>query len=270
MLIISSAIAAVLVISAIVLIISLSGGRGKNDPTGPTGSINEPVSTSPVAPPVQVGDVIEFGGYKWLVLDVQDGKALILTEDVIDVRAYNDNWYDVTWEDCSLRAWLNNEFYDSFSNAEKRRISETSIENYGNPWYNTYGSAATTDHIFLLSLDEVLKYLGDSASLEGWNGLDLGISDTYNPDRVATVNVSGEQVRIAAERAAANEGNNITYESAIEFLESSIYNAWWWLRTPGFASFMATGVDYDGEVNIFGNLIDSYNGGVRPALWLDQ
>jgi hypothetical protein len=63
---------------------------------------------------VAVGDVIEFGGYEWRVLDVQDGKALLLSEHVLEYRPFHDERVWITWEDCDLRTYLNSKFYDSF------------------------------------------------------------------------------------------------------------------------------------------------------------
>ena len=36
-----------------------------------------------------VGDVIQFGGIDWLVLDIQDGKALLLSEKILEERPYH-------------------------------------------------------------------------------------------------------------------------------------------------------------------------------------
>ncbi|MCL1832537.1 MAG: DUF6273 domain-containing protein [Oscillospiraceae bacterium] len=52
------------------------------------------------------------------------------------------------------------------------------------------------------------------------------------------------------------------------------YNAegvalWWWLRSPGLGSIDAAGVYIDGSVCVSGCNVNSFNGGVRPALWLN-
>ena len=40
---------------------------------------------------VKVDDIITFGKYQWKVLDVEGNKALIITENVIEQRAFHSN-----------------------------------------------------------------------------------------------------------------------------------------------------------------------------------
>ena len=110
----------------------------------------------------KVGDIIQFGGLDWIVLTVENGKALILSEKVLEERAYHQEWRDpyitwyITWEECSLREFLNGSFYNStFNDQEKRLISETRLTNLG--------GNDTDDRVFLLSVDEVNEYMGDNA-----------------------------------------------------------------------------------------------------------
>jgi hypothetical protein len=46
----------------------------------------------------KIGDIIPFGEYNWRVLDVQGDKALIITEDVVELRPYHEQYVEVTWE----------------------------------------------------------------------------------------------------------------------------------------------------------------------------
>lgn len=71
---------------------------------------------------MQIGDKIVFDKYEWRVLDIQNNTALIITEYIIEQRAYHDAYIDITWADCSLRKYLNDEFYDKFTAADKSRI----------------------------------------------------------------------------------------------------------------------------------------------------
>ena len=43
-----------------------------------------------------IGDIIQFGGHDWRVLDVRDGKALLLSDKIIEKRPYHDEYEDVT------------------------------------------------------------------------------------------------------------------------------------------------------------------------------
>ena len=67
--------------------------------------------------------VITFGKYEqdnnvgngredieWLVLDVKDNKALIISKYGLDCQPYNASQAEVTWENCTLRKWLNDNF----------------------------------------------------------------------------------------------------------------------------------------------------------------
>ncbi len=120
----------------------------------------------------KVGEYVLFGAYEqdnnlsngkevieWLVLEVKDGKALVISKYALACNAYNtSNTDDVTWETCTLRQWMNNDFVDAaFSANEKSMISTVTVSadnNLGN---------ATQDQVFLLSIAEVNKYL-DSVS----------------------------------------------------------------------------------------------------------
>ena len=196
----------------------------------------------------EVGDIIPFGAYSWRVLEIQDGKALLLSDKVIERRAYHEPGRAVTWETCTLRQYLNGEFYDSFSAAEKALIAETRLTNDDNPWYGTSGGNATTDRIFLLSLEEVVKYFGDSGDLKNRKGWYW----------------EGEPV--------LNDGQgfiiNDQYNSAREAVDADGAALWWWLRSPGVDSLLAAAVHGDGGVGVEGGG-SYYDGGVRPALWLN-
>ena len=79
-----------------------------------------------------VGNVVTFGHYEqdadesngpepieWIVLDVQDGKALLLSKYVLDAKPYYTEGTDITWETCTLRTWLNNYFLNNASSQEQ-------------------------------------------------------------------------------------------------------------------------------------------------------
>ncbi len=113
---------------------------------------------------IKMDSTLSFGGYNWRVLDIQDNVALLITEDIIEQCAYHDAYKDITWADCSLRKYLNGEFYDKFSEADKSRIISVLNKNLDNQWYGSKGGVDTKDSIFLLSVEEVCKYFGDSRS----------------------------------------------------------------------------------------------------------
>lgn len=184
-----------------------------------------------------IGDIITFGEYRWRVLDVKDGKALILSDIVIETGAYNNTKIAVTWETCDLRKYLNDDFYNRFDGNEKSRITLTTIQNKANPWFGTDGGNDTTDRIFLLSIEEAVKYFGDSGQLKNRNPKSkLFINDQYKSVRKAA-NSNGE-------------------------------TAWWWLRSSGLRNNAAAQVYNGGSIHISGHYVNNDLGGIRPVLWL--
>ncbi|MCL2158730.1 MAG: DUF6273 domain-containing protein [Oscillospiraceae bacterium] len=195
---------------------------------------------------ISVGRNVIFGRYEWRVLDIQNGKALLLSDKVIEKRAYNTESKDITWEKCTLRKYLNNEFYNSFDAAEKALIVETTLKTNDNPWYGTSGGNTTKDKIFLLSLEEVVKYFGDSGQLNNYPTNEGWIDDIYNVARIA------------------KDKNGVV--------------SWWWSRSPGGNGYLNAGVlsgsninlyVVAGILNVFGGAVDNSEGGVRPAMWVN-
>ena len=197
----------------------------------------------------KIGSTVSFGDYNWLILDIQNNVALIITEYIIEQRAYHDAYKDITWADCSLRKYLNGEFYDKFTATDKSRIVSVLNKNPNNQWYGSKGGEDTHDSIFLLSIEEVVcQYFGDSSS------------KLYNP---------GKNQRYWFERKDENNSKRIAR------LEGKEWSTWWWLRSPGRVNVKAVYIHGNGDIGIQGNNILKGNisdgfcaGGVRPALWL--
>jgi len=205
-----------------------------------------------------VGSMIDFGGHKWLVLDVQGSNALIISEQILEQRDYHGFY----WEKCSLRSYLNGEYYNNkFTAEEKARIIETRNSNPPNPWYGTTGGAETIDKIFLLSLDEVVKYFGDSGDLKNKKRKKAD-------EEKSTVDVDKGIYDIVTFESPDGHLLNDKYNQARIAKEADGKQWFWWLRSPGEDPSSAVIVLYDGEVNVegFGVLDDDV--GVRPALWI--
>lgn len=110
---------------------------------------------------------LSFGKYKWRVLAVNGDKALLLSEDIIESRAYHVDQSDITWENCAVRGYLNGDFYKQFSSKERAQISGSNVANSNNPQHGTNGGNSTSDNVFLLSLSEVKQFFennGDRVS----------------------------------------------------------------------------------------------------------
>lgn len=199
-----------------------------------------------------IGSIVPFGGYHWLILDIQGSAALIITEYMIGQHPYHHNAGDVTWADCSLRKYLNGEFYNKFTAAEQARIIPAFNKNHDNQWYGSIGGEDTRDYIFLLSMEEaVCKYFGDSSE--------------------NIKNRSPKQLYWFQKK----DKNSDRRRSA---LDGNVW--WWWLRSPGRDNRRAVYIHGDGNIGIQGNGTFRYSsntihpstgdnsGGVRPALWL--
>lgn len=192
----------------------------------------------------KAGDYVFFGEYEqdnntangkedieWLVLEVKDGKALVISKYALDCKPYDTNDTAVTWEACTLRGWLNNVFINaSFSAEEKAMIPTVTVSADKNPDYSTNPGNATQDQVFLLSITEVNKYFSSNS---------------------------------------ARQCKPTDYAVANGAWESDSGNFWWWLRSPGYTQYTAAGVYYFGGVFERGDYVHDDRAAVRPALWID-
>lgn len=204
----------------------------------------EEVGSSTIDKNAKVGDYVTFGSYEqdndvsngkeaieWLVLDIQDGKALLLSKYALEGKSYNKEYEAITWENCTLRSWLNNEFYhEAFSNAEKNGINTTTVVAEDNQRHGTEAGNDTQDKVFLLSKNEAEKYF------------------------------SSDEERICWPTAYA------TYDGAWSYGESG--SCWWWLRSPGNDEDNANIVSSTGFLGWNGDIVSEHRGPVRPAMWV--
>lgn len=84
-----------------------------------------------ISPPV--GETIQFGNLNWLVLEIDGDRALILSEKILENKAYHSPGGSITWQNCTLREYLNGSFYNNtFNDEEKERLIETEVANKAN------------------------------------------------------------------------------------------------------------------------------------------
>ncbi|NSW54232.1 MAG: hypothetical protein HPY85_17150 [Anaerolineae bacterium] len=203
---------------------------------------------------MNIGSIITFGNTPWRILDIQEDRVLILSDQMIEQRDYHDQKEPITWEQSEIRHYLNTTFLERFSAADQEQIVTTHNENAGNPWYGSPGGADTLDRVFLLSLNEVVRsYFGDSSRL---------------------LDQPKQNQRYWFER---KDENNVKRKAL--FMDSSW---WWWTRTPGKHNRVAVYIHGDGNIGIQGNGISkttfntlhpitkSNQGGVRPAMWVKK
>ena len=126
----------------------------------------------------QVGDIVKLGAYEqdnstpngkeiieWRVLSKEDNRVLLISKYALDCKRYNETLKDITWETCSLRKWLNNDFINSaFGDAEKAIIPTVTVSADKHPSDSTNHGNATQDKVFLLSITEANKYFSSSTA----------------------------------------------------------------------------------------------------------
>ena len=196
-----------------------------------------------------VGDIIVFGAYEqdnntsngkedieWLVLAKEDNKILVISDKALDCKPYNQSRDYVTWETCSLRNWLNNDFINAAFTAEERAMIPTvTVSADMNPEYNTNPGNATKDKVFLLSIVEAEKYF-----------------------------TSDEARKCVPTKYAISNGAS----TSDSYTKGGKATCLWWLRSPGFDQFIAAYVNYFGPVLRYGRSVGNVSNSVRPAMWI--
>ncbi len=101
---------------------------------------------------------------QWQVLK-QDGDTLTLISRYgLDCKPYNTECVDITWQNCSLRAWLNGAFLSSaFTSAEQAKLQTVTVKAEDNPHWGTEAGNDTRDKVYLLSISEALNLFASDA-----------------------------------------------------------------------------------------------------------
>lgn len=211
----------------------------------------------------ETGSIVTFGHYEqdndaengpepieWIVLDEAGGKVLLLSRYGLDAKQYHKAYAGITWENCSLRSWLNNEFLkEAFSDAEQTAIALTEVDNSAKQGYSewdTDGGNDTRDYVFLLSCAEAEKYLGV----------------TYDDN-------DNLKSRVIPTPYAIAHGAWINQQWKTE---DGADAGRWWLRSPGRHQYRAAFVYGAGSLRSthVTSSSDHFGGNsVRPAIWVD-
>ena len=191
-----------------------------------------------------VGNIVRFGHYEqdnnlengqeeieWIVLDVQEGKSLLISRYGLSSRPYNTVSGSVTWESCTLRRWLNKDFLQTaFEPAEQLAILITNVDN-SKP---SRGGNDTQDQFFLLSYHEAFLYFQ-----------------------------SNDTRQCAPTDYAEEQGAS----TSINYKVDGRATGWWWLRSPGTNRLNSAGIYYDGLLR--NGYYNSERICVRPAFWIN-
>lgn len=192
---------------------------------------------------LEVGSLVSFGRFEqdnnlkngkeaiqWRVLDVDDETALLISEVVLALRPYHSQVQPVNWDMCSLRSWLNQDFYENaFTGSERKSIALTRLINDDTPTnYYTDDGKVTEDYVFLLRSEDLPRYFPRTPDLK------TAASEVVNELR-------------------KNEPFGTNYYTT------------WWLRSLGTDTFKAAVVEIDGTLKL-STSIDSAYVGVRPVI----
>jgi hypothetical protein len=193
-----------------------------------------------------VGSRVEFGTFEqdgdtangkealvWNVLAEENGKLLLMTENVIDMQKFSKLRVD-SWETSILREWANGAFLtESFTGDEQAKIADTTVAVSVNPETGAKSGKETTDKVFVLSIDEVTKYLPDAAARQA------------EPTEVAIAN------GVSVDPIYGTSG--------------------YWTRDMGTNGQSATYVYYYGGINYEGvHIRNTEYIGVRPVIWVTK
>ena len=209
-------------------------------------------------------DTIKFGSYpqsdasgnkkepiEWIVIDRQENKSLILSKYILDCKCYNDIESPVTWESCTLRKWLNDDFLQqAFNYDEQQAIILTEVSNIDdiNEIYYSIGGNNTNDKVFLLSKEEIKKYFGNE------------IKEMYGYQLGKNVVTKGTNY--------ARQVNNLSGRLKVSKSDWYTGNSYFWLRSMGNNQTYASFVGSSGYLDLLGLPVNFSEVGVRVALWV--
>ncbi len=193
---------------------------------------------------IKVGSTLSFGSYEqdgntqtkkeelsWLVLAVENNKALVITTEGIDCQLYNVEAIETDWEQCSLRKWLNEKFFQEiFTPEEADQIAATEISWEDNPTYPGNPGKASRDKLFLLSISEAEAYF------------------------------SSDEQRLC-------KPTPLAIQHAV-YADESTGACAWWLRNQGSQAECAALVNEFGAVDHSGDGVYCEGTAVRPAMWI--
>ena len=173
---------------------------------------------------------------KWRVLSNNDN-LFVVSDKNLDCVEYNTSAETVTWENCSLRKWLNSKFLDkAFTAQEQGAVLESLVVNEDGAKGSEAG-ADTYDKVYLLSIYEVIDP-------------DLGFPTDWKAK-------GGTRVAL-----------NTEYTKSKRALTNPDMSGAWWLRTPGDAK-NAANVFNAGNVFVRGGNVNNFIFAVRPAMNID-
>lgn len=169
---------------------------------------------------------------EWKVLLKEDDRLLLISNNILDCRKFNERDERTSWEKCDLRKWLNEGFLNAaFTKQEQLILEKVVVKAEKNPKYDTSAGNDTEDRIFILSIPEVERYFADDE----------------------------ERKCIPTSYAILNGAYTSNKTSC----------GWWWTRSPGYDNNGFGYISDDGSVTYDGHYVLNFKTCVRPAVWIN-
>lgn len=193
---------------------------------------------------VYPGSTVTFGYYEqdgnrnngpeeieWQVVSCDDDVIVMISKYGLDCVPFHEYKGGATWENCTLRYWLNTVFLNSaFTPSQQDMLYTVEIANPENPKFGTYAGGRTQDKVFIPSVQDLEM---------GFNSFSMQAS----PTRYAIANGAHDN----------DKGK-----------------CWWWLRTPGKNIERTTHVTYEGTIYSEGTSSTGKSGTVRPCVAVNR
>lgn len=228
-----------------------------------------------------VDNIIKFGKYQqgltagsslieqpieWIVLEKKDNRVLLLSKYILDLKCYNDLFDpEISYENSSLRKWLNNDFFnEAFSDEDKERIQPMALLNNANEKYNVSNTNTTIDKVFILSIDDIVKYFGEGAKTE--NGYEFDQNVATSGTEYAQVKTNDAYDYDAPNLQLYVYNND---EDKKEEYEWANGNSPYWLRSVVGELGNVAAIDYNSFFDMSGIMQNMPYLGVRPAICIN-
>ena len=194
----------------------------------------------------------------WNVLSSNNGDFYLLSSVLLDAHCYHKDElnrtidekliYPNNYEFSDIRAWLNDDFYNSAFALNDSFVQTTTVDNSASTTDSTSNSYAcnnTQDKVFLPSYKD---YINGS----------YGFSTSWFSSTNTRYCKTTDWARARGAQYYSSIGGHAPYE----------YNGYYWTRSPGSAfSFTAFGVFYDGYMSSGDDVYEAFFS-VRPSLWI--
>lgn len=128
----------------------------------------EASTNEPDLEPYSTDELLTIGQWQgeplqWMVIARRDDERLLMSVPAVDVRSYHRERKLMSWENCSLRQWLNERFLEgAFTAEEAARICVTQVRARIVGKIERHPGAETEDRLFILSPSEVEQLFAGS------------------------------------------------------------------------------------------------------------